>query len=383
MKIGQLLSADPEMLPPEFADQLSVLQRDAPPMKYTTVKRQIEEALDRPLEVVFSYFDPEPLGSASLGQVHKARLTDGREVAVKVQYPGVAESFESDLKTLKGFLIYARAVVDKKRLEAYLAEIQRIMEDELDYLKEAANLERFQEILKDRENTRTPAPIMEWSRSTVLVMEFMEGEKLDEALEKMEDGPRRQRILKQWVEIFSWMFHEQFVLHADPHPGNFLLGENDELILLDFGCVKDFEPEFADGFLDILDAYWQDDGERAIEAYLNVGFGAEKHESKDFDVELMAEYSKILLAPFMTDQPFDFGSWEPAREGKAFMLRHPSLFRLVPPPDALAYLRVLSGIKGLLAKMDAKVEVASMAVETARRRGRLTGEPVVFGGSAD
>ncbi len=378
MKIGQLLSADPEMLPADFAASLSSLQSDAPPMTYLTVKDQIEDALDRPLDAVFSYFDPDPVGAASLGQVHRATLSDGREVAVKVQYPGVADALESDLKTLKSMLIYARAVMDKERLEAYLAEIRSIMEQELDYTNEGRNLERFQGILADREGVRSPAPVLEWTRPTVLVMEYMEGRKLDEALEEMEDRDRRREILTRWVELFSWMFHEQFALHADPHPGNFLLGAGDELILLDFGCVKDYEPGFADGFLDVLDAVWQDDRERAVRAFLGIGFGTELSESQ-VDKDLLAEYNEIVLAPFLSEEPFSFGEWSPAKDGRTFMMRHPSFFRLTPPPEALSYMRVLSGIKGLLAKMDAEIEVASMAVETARRRGRLTGEPRVFG----
>jgi predicted unusual protein kinase regulating ubiquinone biosynthesis (AarF/ABC1/UbiB family) len=378
MKIGQLLSADPEMIPDDFAEAFSSLQRDAPPMTYVTVRDQIEGALDRPLEAVFTFFDPEPIGAASLGQVHRARLQGGQEVAVKVQYPGVADALDSDLKTLGSLMKYARAVIDKERLAAYMAEIREILVQELDYTNEAKNLERFQEILARRPGVRSPEPILEWTRPTVLVMEFMEGEKLDEALEAMGDGPRRTEILTRWVSLFSWMFHEQFELHADPHPGNFLLTEDDELILLDFGCVRAYEPRFADGFLDVLDACWQDDRERAVEAFLALGFGPQKMSADEIDPDLLAEYNGIILAPFLRNEPFFFGDWAPARDGKMFMLKHPSFFRLAPPSGALSYMRVLSGIKGLLAKMDARIDVATMAVETARRRGRLTAEPVIF-----
>ena len=380
MKIGQLLSADPELLPDEFSDVLTSLQRDAPPMTYQTVQRQIEEAYDRPLETVFEYFDDEPVGSASLGQVHRARLDDGTDVAVKVQYPGVADALDSDLKSLKSALVYARIAIDKERLDAYLAQIREILQDELDYENEAQNLHRFQDILADRDGVIAPEPIEEWTRKTVLVMEYMEGEKLDDVLFEMDDESRRTEILKRWVSLFSWMFHEQMELHADPHPGNFLLGDDDTLVLLDFGSVKQFEPQFPDGFLNILDACWQDDRQRAVEAMLDAGFGADGTTADDLDADLLAEYNEIVLAPFMHDEPFDFGDWQPAMEGKKFMLRHPSFFRLTPPPDALPYFRVLSGIKGLLSKLDARINVTPMAVETARRRGCLSAEPVIFDG---
>lgn len=378
MKIGQLMSADPEFLPDEFSSVLTSLQRDAPPMTYLTVKDQIEEALDRPLETIFTTFDPEPLGSASLGQVHRATLEDGSDVAVKVQYPGVAEALDSDLKTVKSALIYARVVASKKRLDSYLQEIRQALNEELDYENEAHNLERFQSILAQRDHVRAPKPYLKWTRQTVLVMEYMEGQKLDEALSEIEQGPRRQEIMERWVSLFSWMFHEKMQLHADPHPGNFLLADDDTLVLLDFGSVKDFEAEFTDGFLDILDACWQDDRNRAVEAMLDVGFGGDDLSADDLDADLLAEYNAIVLEPFLQNEPFDFSTWAPARDGKMFMMRHPSFFRLMPPSDALPYMRVLSGVKGLLSKLNARINVAQPAIETARRRGRLTGEPVIF-----
>ena len=113
MKIGQILSADPEMIDPGFAEKLSTLQNKAPPMDFVSLSRQIEKNLNQPMSAVFRYFDPEPLGSASIGQVHRATLFDGRDVAVKVQYPGIADSLASDLKNFGGLLKVGRAIVSK------------------------------------------------------------------------------------------------------------------------------------------------------------------------------------------------------------------------------------------------------------------------------
>lgn len=372
MKVGQMLSADPELLPPEFADVMSSLQKDAQPMTYVTVKAQIEKALDRPIETVFSFFDPDPVGSASIGQVHRAVLETGEEVAVKVQYPGVADSLESDLKSLKSMLIYGRAFVDRERLNQIFEEVQRMLLEEADYRIEAETLGRFHEILKTRPGLRAPRPFPEWSRKEVLVMEFVHGTKLDDALEAMPQGARRQELIERWMFTYSWMFHELLQLHSDPHPGNFLLEDDDTLVMLDFGCVKSFEADFADGFLELVDATWQNDPERTIQVYQRLGFGAETQDAARIDPELVQQYQEIIVAPFLRDEPFDFGSWQPAREAKRFMLRHPSFLKLVPPPDALAYLRVLSGIKGLLSKLDARINTYSMVYETAKRRGILS-----------
>lgn len=371
MKVGQMLSADPELLPDEFSDVMSALQKDAPPMTYTTVKGQIENALDRPMEMVFSYFDPDPIGSASIGQVHRATLESGEDVAVKVQYPGVAASLESDLKSLKTMLIYGRAFVDRDRLDAIFEEVRRMLLEEADYRIEAETLGRFHAYLEERDGLRAPKPYPQWSSKQVLVMEYIEGQKLDQALADLEDGPRRAELLERWMHSYSWMFHELHELHGDPHPGNFLLQQDDTLVMLDFGCVKKFEPQFADGFLEILVAAWEDDAERIIDIYRRLGFGTEGTDPKSIDPELMLQYQSIVTAPFMRDEPFYFGDWEPAMEAKLFMMRHPSFFKLIPPPDALAYFRVLSGIKGLLRKMDATINAYEMAYQTARRRGLL------------
>jgi predicted unusual protein kinase regulating ubiquinone biosynthesis (AarF/ABC1/UbiB family) len=372
MKVGQLLSADPELMPDEFADVMSSLQKDAPPMTYNTVRAQIEQAIDRPIEAVFSYFDPDPIGAASIGQVHRASLEDGQDVAVKVQYPGVADALVSDLKSLKTMLVYGRAFVDRERLDTIFEEVQRMLLQEADYELEAESLARFHEALKQRDGLRAPRAFPRWSSKQVLVMEYVEGTKLDEALVEIGPGPRRDELLKRWVQTYSWMFHELLELHADPHPGNFILQDDDTLVMLDFGCVKSFDAAFADGFLDILDATWQGDSERLVELYLSLGFGAEGTDPESIDPELMHQYQEIVVAPFLRDEPFDFTGWEPAKEGKLFMLRHPSFLKLVPPPDALAYFRVLSGIKGLLGKLGAEINVYRAAYETARRRGRLT-----------
>jgi predicted unusual protein kinase regulating ubiquinone biosynthesis (AarF/ABC1/UbiB family) len=374
MKIGQLISADPELVPGDVAELLSSLQNSAPPMTYQTVAAQIEAAYDMPIEAVFQYFDPEPLGAASIGQVHRARLESGEWVAVKVQYPGVVESLESDLKSLGTIMTYGRAVMEKSRLDGYLQEIRNVILQESDYLAEAENLARFYDRIAARPGLKSPKPFTEQSRKSVLVMELMEGQKLDEALEQMELGPRRDAILLRWVATFAWMFHECQELHIDPHPGNFMLDDEDNIVILDFGCVKTFTPEFTDGFLSILDACWQDDPQRALDLYVSLGYASG---TAELDPNLLREYHQFFLAPFLKDEPYDFGNWTPGRDARAFMMSHPSFLKLIPPAEALPYFRVLSGIKGLLGRMDATVNVCRMAVETAERRGVLTPNPRV------
>ncbi len=371
MKIGQILSADPEMLPPEFAEGLAKLQKDAPPMTWNTVQKQIETAFDLPIADIFDTFDPDPVGAASIGQVHRAKLRTGEDVAVKIQYPGVADALESDIDTLRSMLVLGRSFMEKERLDRYFEEIRTSLMNEADYVKEAQNLLRFQDYLADKPNIRAPKPFLEWTRPTVLVMEYVVGVKLDVALEAM-NREDRDVWLERWVALYVWMVHELMELHADPHPGNFLIDENDNMVMLDFGSVVKFDPVFPDGVLEILDCIWQDDAERVFQIYKDIGFGGNDYDPTTLDPALMAQYHDIVLAPFYRDEAFSFASWQPAVHSKAFMMRNPSFLVLTPPPTAIMYFRVLSGIKGLLCRFDARINIYEIAVETARRRGLLT-----------
>ena len=370
MKVGQLLSADPELVPEGFGDHLASLQNAAPPMTYRTVKQQIEDAFDRPIELVFRHFDPEPIGAASIGQVHRATLESGEEVAVKIQYPGVIEALESDLKSVSGMLAYGRAMVERERLDAYMHEIRETILQEADYEEEGRKLIHFHEIFQHREGLRAPTSYPAWTRPNVLVMEYIEGEKFDTALLAM-SGAEREPYLKRWVETYTWMFHELFELHADPHPGNFLLEEDGTMAVLDFGSVKRFEPRFTDGMLELIDTCWRQDQERAKRLYMELGFGNAGLDWARIEPQLLADYHDIVLKPFLRDEPFEFASWTPAKESREFMLSHPAFLKLVPPAEALPYFRMLSGVKGLLVRMDARLNVYELAYRTAKTRGIL------------
>jgi predicted unusual protein kinase regulating ubiquinone biosynthesis (AarF/ABC1/UbiB family) len=377
MKVGQILSADPDLLPPEFIQTLTQLQHQAPPMTWRTVSSQVERAFDRPIDEVFRWFDPEPIGSASIGQVHRGTLKTGQEVAIKVQYPGVAESLESDLSNLASMLNLGRVLVDRRRLDDYLAEVRLAIIAEADYEAEGRNLDRFHAILAEREGVRVPRHYAEWTRPTVLTMEFVAGTKLDEALEAMTDTAARSALLMRFIETYAWMFHERLELHADPHPGNFIIDESGALVMLDFGCVKSCDPAFADGVLDIMDACWQQDDQRVARLYRELGFGRNDPDPRIFDPALLRRYHEIALAPFLHDAEFDFAAWDLRRRMQEFVMEHPVFLKLVPPAEGLLVFRVMSGIKGLLNKMGARLNVHRMAVETARRRGRLSAPPRV------
>lgn len=369
MKVGQLLSADPDLVAPEFADALTRLQREAPPMTFQTVSDVIEAALDRPLSDVFRFFDPTPLGAASIGQVHRATLFDGREVAVKVQYPGIAESLDSDLRNLAGLMKFSRVFMTKERADDFVREAREAILIEADYTREAENLARFHALLVDWPDVVVPEPVLELSRPNLLVMQFVEGQKFDDAVIAIEDRDRRSALVSRFVELFVFMFHELNELHADPHPGNFMLTPDERIVLLDFGCIRSFRPALADGVLEMLVAFWDDDMDALAAIFRRFGFGREGMTYPD--AEVMRTYHRLILEPLLVDAPFNFSTFSVHQKARAFIRQNPSFLKMVPPAELLLYFRVIAGVKGLLTRIDADVNLRAMAEATCRHRGIL------------
>jgi predicted unusual protein kinase regulating ubiquinone biosynthesis (AarF/ABC1/UbiB family) len=314
--------------------------------------------------------DPHPIGAASIGQVHRARLFDGRQVAVKVRYPGIAETLESDLKNLGSMLTMARVVADPERISAYLEEVKQGILEEADYKNEASNLRRYGAILREHPQVVVPEVVEEYSSSEVLTMTFVEGEKLDVALDRLPDGPEKSRLGFDFSQVFIWMFHEKNILHADPHPGNFLLTPDRRFGFLDFGCFREYEPEFCDGWIDQLVAKWKHEKERLPEIGRALGF-APMLGSAGLSAQQLSDFNEIVLAPFLYDREFDWGTWAPRNDVEEFVKGNLAFFRYAVPPKAIFYFRVAAGVWGLLQRAHVKGNWFRPAQEMARRRGRL------------
>jgi predicted unusual protein kinase regulating ubiquinone biosynthesis (AarF/ABC1/UbiB family) len=368
MKVGQMLSVDPDLLPAEVADHLARLQRNAPPMDFATVREQIEGEFDKPLEDLFRFFDPEPLGAASIGQVHRATRFDGREVAVKIQYPGVVASLDADLRNLKSMLTLGRVIVDKERLDAWIEEARHAVMMEADYRSEAENLAFFHEQLADRPGVRCPEPHLDLTTRHVLTMEFIEGDKLDEAVLAIEDPVERARVVENFISVFVWMFHELMQLHADPHPGNFMLDREGNVVLLDFGAVRAFEPLYADGVLRLLVSYWDGDIVQMRRVFREMGFGTEDDTSVP-SVEKLRAYHDIVLEPIATDRAFNFTGWAMHERVRRYLKNNLEFLKFVPPAELMMYFRVVAGMKGFMTKVDTPLNLHRLARETAVRRG--------------
>ncbi|MCA2980455.1 MAG: AarF/ABC1/UbiB kinase family protein, partial [Myxococcaceae bacterium] len=225
MKIGQTISMDPDLLTPEIRAVVAKLQNQAPPMPWATVKQVVTEQLGRPPSEVYASFDETPLASASLGQVHRAMTKGGETVAVKVQYPDIATAIHADLENLSAMVAMVATTSRLTQGKDYFRELQQGVLEELDYEVEAERSRRFSQALAPFPDLKVPRVFDELTAERVLTLEFLEGETLKEFLARgaTHSNDERFRIARLLTRVTWGPFLATGLVHADPHPGNFLL----------------------------------------------------------------------------------------------------------------------------------------------------------------
>jgi ubiquinone biosynthesis protein len=240
VKLAQVLSNRPDMLPAPLIEEFEKLQDNVPPFAFDKVKEIIERETGKKLEEVFEVFNEKPLASASIGQVHKARMRDGKEVVVKIQRPEVREQVESDLAILVDAVNRADRYLQKQGImnaPDLVRSFERSMHKELDYRNEARNLDRFRSLYKDYKNFYIPQAHREYSSENVLIMEFVSGCKISDVAQMRAWGLDPRKVAENGMDIYLTQIFEFGIFHADPHPGNVLVRKDGVICLLDFGMV--------------------------------------------------------------------------------------------------------------------------------------------------
>jgi ubiquinone biosynthesis protein len=271
IKLGQLLSLRPDLIPAEYCSELSRLQDNVPPFSGSDAVKIIEKELKKPIKVLFSEFDEKPVASASMGQVHIARLKDGTKVAVKVQRPNIERTVKIDIK-----LLYRIAGLAKRRFGTSIInpveivrEFERYTENELNYLKEAHSIDLFHGNFAGSKKVIIPKVFWNHTTSKVLTMEFIEGRRLTD-LSKFGKYQKETLIRK----ILECEFEQIFVhglFHADPHPGNFLVKRNGRVALLDFGIVGRLDYVLKENMTDFFIALVRQDVDGLVNAAVRLG----------------------------------------------------------------------------------------------------------------
>jgi predicted unusual protein kinase regulating ubiquinone biosynthesis (AarF/ABC1/UbiB family) len=302
IKGGQLLSTRPDLLAQPYIDSLARLQDNVEPLSFADVERIVESELGVRLSKAFDSFDVKPLGSASLSQVHPATLRDGREVAVKVQRPGIREEILEDLEILDGLITLATNHTDAGRrygFDLMFEEFRRAMVRELDFKREARNLERIRGHLSGYALLYVPAPIHDYSSSRVLTMERVRGKNVSKlsglALLDVDGEGLAESLIKGYLDLI--LVHGTF--SADPHPGNLLVTEDGRLALVDMGMVSYLSAETRDEVLRLLLAVSEANAETTAKIVMGLG-----QRLDDFDETAFKRGASDLL---LSNQDASFG----------------------------------------------------------------------------
>ncbi len=297
MKVAQLMATIPDLLPPEYADELAKLQSDAPPMGAAFVKRRMQAELGPDWQSRFNSFDLKPSAAASLGQVHKAVAPDGGLLACKLQYPDMKSAVEADLSQLDIlFAIHRRfePVIDTTEAAK---EIGARVREELDYTREAKNAALYGHMLAGQALVRTPRVRPELSTERLLTMDWLEGEKLL----NFKGAPLEVRNHIASAMFTAWWlpFSRFGVIHGDPHLGNYsVFGDGAGINLLDYGCVRIFPPSFVGGVVDLYRGLQDNDQARIVHAYESWGFKGLKKEV----IETLNIWARFIYGPLLEDR---------------------------------------------------------------------------------
>jgi predicted unusual protein kinase regulating ubiquinone biosynthesis (AarF/ABC1/UbiB family) len=355
MKVAQFLSTVPDALPAEYAAELSQLQANAPPMGWNFVRRRMAGELGAGWESRFASFSHEASAAASLGQVHRARLHDGTEVACKLQYPDMPSTVEADLKQLRlAMAVYHRMDNAIQQDEIY-KELRERLREELDYEREAAQMRLYGLMLAGSPNVHVPTPIPELSTKRLLTMTWLDGRALMQRV--AEDPPleERNRIAEALFRAWYVPFYRYGVIHGDPHLGNYQVRPDGSLNLLDFGAIRVFPAKFVGGVIELFEAVRDNDDDKAHHAYEVWGFKDLSREKMD----VLNMWARCLYEPLIQDRVRRIQETDDPQYGREVAERvHAGLQQtggVKPPREFLLMDRSAIGLGGVFLRLKAEL----------------------------
>ena len=278
VKACQFIGTRADILPKEYVEVLSRLHDQVPPRPFAVMKQRIEEELGKPIAAVFSSLSTEPIAAASLAQVHKATLHDGRCVAVKVQYPDIAMLVDLDMRNVAFFVEWLARLEPRFDFRFVIKELRRYIPLELDFVHEAKNAEMVGKNFTNRGDRDVPVPRIHWDYTTprLLVMEFMEGIKVTDVEALQQAGIDTRAVAQKLTDAYLQQILLDGLFHADPHPGNLLVQPGPRLVFLDFGLTKDLPPEFPAEMARLMTAIVLQDADAIVASFRRLGFVTKK-----------------------------------------------------------------------------------------------------------
>jgi aarF domain-containing kinase len=356
MKLGQALSLQAGVVPEEIIQELSTLQMQAPGMHPSLVRAQFKTSMGAPPEEIFRSFDAEPFAAASLGQVHRAVMHDGRKVAVKIQYPGIRNAVANDFKWVRK--ITAAAQIARYIPKSVLDETEEQIVAETDYRREADNIDFFRERLRPLRYVTVPEVCRKYSSDKVLTMSFVSGDHLEAYLAGRPSQQERDKLGSHLLELFCYQLFEVKAFHADPHWGNYFFGPNGTVGLVDFGCVKYLTDKFVENLRAVF-LYPGDRDSAAFRRLLDERWAMHKVKLKpavqDSLVRFAEGFYRRVYPPEheKANDAFDFGDGEFLRE---YMREAVKLFSAKGAlPEHVFFVRAETGLHQTLHRLRARV----------------------------
>jgi len=283
IKVGQLIGARADVFPDEYVEVLSRLHDTVPPRAFAVMRPVIERELRGSIDDIFAEFDPTPIASASLAQVYRGRLKDGRDVAVKVQYPDIEEIVQVDLQNIRLLAGGANRILRDFDLTPIVEELTTNAPLELDFINEGHNAEEAARNFASRDDIIVPTIYWDYTTRHVLTMEFLEGIKITDIAAIDDAGIDHQAISRLLAESYFKQIFSHGFFHADPHPGNLFVRPGPKLIIVDFGLTKHLPPTFLRGFVRLTTALIAGDKDTLIRAFKDLGFKTKLDDDTAFE----------------------------------------------------------------------------------------------------
>ena len=354
IKLGQMLSTRVDLIGPEIADQLAELQSNTPADPPETVRATVTEELGKAPEELFAEFDLEALASASIGQVHRAKLADGKTVVVKVQHDGIQDRVTNDLEILVALAHLAETHTPQLRSYQPVAtatEFRRTLLRELDFTRELRNLQLFTENFGEDETVHIPEPYPELSSRRVMTMEWLDGISISDAGALRDSGVDLNEVARRGANMFLEMIFRDGFYHADPHPGNLMMLEGGIVGVLDCGMAGYLDEELRQEFEDLLLAAVQKDGRELTDIIIRLGSVPPELEHRTLQSEIgefLADYAGQSL------ESFDLSG---ALNGMTDIIRR---YRIILPSSCSMLLKVLVMLEGTSRQLDPTFSLAEL-----------------------
>lgn len=370
LKVIQMISMDRGTLPTEYVKKFAEAQYKAPALSYPLVVKTFRQYFGKGPDEIFDTFSKQAVHAASIGQVHEATL-NGKKLAVKVQYPGVADSMQSDLRMVKP-LATTLFRIKQADVEHYMEEVESRLMEETDYVNELKQSMEISSACKGLANLVFPNYYPEWSNKRILTMDWIEGTHIDQYLQNIHGQDERNSIGQALWDFYDFQVHKLKMVHADPHPGNFLVTPDAKLAILDFGCVKRLPEPFYGNFRQMLHADVLKNDAELEKLFLNLQFlnPNDTPTERKFFFDLSKQVVEMLTRPFHAET-FDFSGDDYFKEVSTFgermskskEIRETKVVR--GPRDGIYLGRVYYGLYHLLHELGATIHTRSVLNDVA------------------